>query len=137
MNPAASSVTSPRKREARSRITNGKVLVGNVDQRTAWVRRCRDLIELHVADLGGPASISTAEANLIRRAAVLSVELERMEQRFATTDAAARELEGYQRAASSLRRLLESLGLKRRGDAAPADGSRTAPTAPPWMADDL
>ena len=71
-------------------------------------------MQLHLSDLGGESNCSEAEKSLIRRASVLSVELERMEAAFAVdkTDAAA--LDAYQRASNSLRRLLESLGLKRR-----------------------
>jgi hypothetical protein len=51
----------------------------------------------------------------VRRAALLTLELELLESRFEENDGAkAAELECYQRVASSLRRLLESLGLKRR-----------------------
>jgi len=67
----------------RSRITNGTSLLADVDGRSAWARRCRDLIALHTDDLGGADAVSTAEASIVRRAAVLTMELERMEQAFA------------------------------------------------------
>jgi hypothetical protein len=45
----------------------------------------------------------------------LTVELERMERQFALAGAAsAEDLETYQRCANSMRRLLESVGLRRR-----------------------
>ncbi len=100
---------------ARSRVSNGSALLPGVDGRSCWARRFRDLIALHTADLGGSDYVTAAEASIIRRAAAITVELERLEQRFATDDATdPATLDQYQRAANSLRRLLESVGLKRR-----------------------
>jgi hypothetical protein len=59
--------------------------------------------------------VSTAEYNIIRRASVLIVELERMEAMFAQAgEASVDDLDAYQRVASSLRRLLEAVGIRRR-----------------------
>jgi hypothetical protein len=80
-----------------------------------WARRLRDLIELHIDDLGGIDAVSAAERSIVRRAATLTVELERLETTFALAGAALpQELDLYQRTAGNLRRLLEGLGLKRR-----------------------
>jgi len=80
-----------------------------------WARRLRDVIEAHIADLGGPAAISEAERSIVRRASTLTVELERLEAKFANAgEASPGELDAYQRTANSLRRLLESVGLQRR-----------------------
>jgi hypothetical protein len=98
----------------RSAIANGKLLPG-VDQRNTWVRRAKELIADHISDLGGEANASTAERSIIRRAAVLTVELERLEARFASAgEASAEDLDLYQRTAGNLRRLLEAVGLQRR-----------------------
>jgi hypothetical protein len=103
------------KLNGRSRITNGSSLLPSVDGRSIWARRLRDLIVLHENDYGGADAISEAERSLVRRAAALTVELELMEVKFAANGGAkAWELDSYQRAANSLRRLLESLGLQRR-----------------------
>lgn len=100
---------------ARSRVSNGSAILPGVDGRSVWVRRLRDLIELHVADLGGDGAISEAERSIVRRAATLTVELERMEATFATAgEAEPGALDLYQRTAGNLRRLLESVGLQRR-----------------------
>lgn len=107
-----------------SRITNGSALLpGNVDGRSTWVRRCKDLIALHTTDLGGPENISVAELSLIRRAAALTVELEMMEASWAEAgQATPAQLDLYSRTAGNLRRLLETLGLKRRAkDVTPDD----------------
>ena len=75
----------------------------------------KDLMELHIADLGGESEISEAERSLIRRAATLATELERMEAQFAAAGAADPEtLDLYGRQAGTLKRMLEGLGLKRR-----------------------
>lgn len=99
----------------RSRITNGNAVLPDVDGRSTWVRRVRDLIGLHVADLGGIDNVSEAEKSICRRAAVLTVTLELMESKFGTTgEAKPDEIDLYQRTANSLRRLLESVGIDRR-----------------------
>jgi hypothetical protein len=102
-------------RKGRSKVTNGKVLIAGVDQRSPWVRRAKDVIAAHLADLGGEVNTSAAERSIVRRAGVLTVELERLEARFATAgEASTDDLETYQRCANSLRRLLEAVGLQRR-----------------------
>jgi hypothetical protein len=100
----------------RSRITNGTALLPGIDQRSAWVRRCKDVIADHLSDLGGESNTSAAERSLVRRASVLSVELEMLEQRFAKAEgkASTADIDLYIRGSGSLRRLLESVGLQRR-----------------------
>ncbi len=103
------------KPQSRSRVTNGKSLLEGVDGRSTWVRRLRDLMGLHLADLGGEENTSEAERSIVRRAATLTVELERLELRFALAgEATPNDLDLYQRTANSLRRLLEAIGLPRR-----------------------
>ena len=103
------------KRAGRSRITNGSKLLPGVDGRSPWVRRCKDVINEHISDLGGVDNCSAAERSIIRRAAVLTTELERMEALFASAGEASPEaLDIYSRIASNLRRLLEAVGLERR-----------------------
>ncbi len=103
------------KTKGRSRMSNGTAVLAGVDGRSTWARRLRDLITLHTNDLGGPENVSAAEASIIRRAATLTVELERLEARFASDgEADPTALDQYQRTANSLRRLLEAVGLKRR-----------------------
>ena len=99
----------------RSRITNGSALLPNTDGRSAWVRRCKDVITSHLSDLGGEGNTSAAERSIVRRASVMTVELERLEGKFASAgEATANDLDLYIRAAGNLRRLLESVGLERR-----------------------
>jgi hypothetical protein len=101
----------------RSRCYNGGLLPRIVDGRSPWVRRVKDAIADHLSDLGGEEHASVAERSLVRRAAVLTAELERLEVRFALAGAdevRADDLELYQRGTNTLRRALESLGLRRR-----------------------
>jgi hypothetical protein len=106
------------KSHARSRVTNGSSILPGIDGRSTWVRRLRDLMGLHLVDLGGPDVTSEAERSLIRRASTLTVELEHLELRFALADQAGQpadpaDLDLYQRMANSLRRHLEAVGIKR------------------------
>jgi hypothetical protein len=99
----------------RSRITNGNALLPGVDGRSVWARRCRDVIDLHISDLGGADNVSEAEKSIVRRCAALTVELEHLEFMFATAGSATPDqLDLYQRTANSLRRHLETIGLERR-----------------------
>jgi hypothetical protein len=104
----------------RSRVTNGRTLFikggGGPVETTAWHRRLKDLFQDHVADLGGIEHCSTAEQSLCRRAANLELQLELIERFWAGNggQASERTLHLYQRVTSSLRRVLESLGLQRR-----------------------
>src|SRR6266540_3236166 len=103
------------KTKARSRLSNGHALPRSVDLRTQWARRFRDLLFLHINDLGGPDVASEGEKAIIRRAATLIVELEIMEERFALNGGASLDaLEVYQRCTNTMKRLLEAVGLERR-----------------------
>jgi hypothetical protein len=119
---AISADVDSQKSKGRSRLTNGSQIVADVDGRSTWARRLRDLIQLHLADLAGEAS--EAERSIVRRAAALTVELERMETSFALAgEALPEQLDLYQRTANSLRRLLEAVGLDRRAkDITPLNG---------------
>jgi len=80
------------------------------------MRRLRDIIQAHQADLGGATKLSEGQTAILRRAALLQLQAEMMEQRFALREdgcATANEIETYQRTSNTLRRLLESLDLHR------------------------
>ena len=100
-----------------SAITNGTHILHHLDHRGAWARRLKDLIVNHVNDLGGADNVSEAEKLLVRRCAMLALQCELQEQRFALNEggeATSSELEVYGRTCNTLRRTLESLGLQRR-----------------------
>jgi hypothetical protein len=96
----------------KSRITNGSAILPGIDGRSPWVRRFKDIIREHLSD---KPDATAAEQAIIRRAATLIVELERLEHQFAAAGEADPEtLDLYGRVAGNMRRLLESVGLGRR-----------------------
>jgi hypothetical protein len=56
------------KSKARSRLSNGYALPRSVDLRTQWARRFKDLLVLHINDLGGADNVTEGEKAVIRRA---------------------------------------------------------------------
>lgn len=104
---------SMRPHKVMSRMTSGKTVLPDGDGRTVWARRLRDLIALMTVDAGGDDLLTEGQRALIRRAAVLTVECERMEVKFANDEATPKMLEEYGRATNTLRRTLETIGLKR------------------------
>src|SRR5262245_59340805 len=114
----------PASSRVRSQVTNSRWWLPGGDNKGAWARRFRDVMALHVADLGGDDNISEAEHSLVRRCAALTIELERMESRM-SVDPEPVDFEKYQRMVNTLRRTLESLGLQRRmRDVTPAEELR-------------
>jgi hypothetical protein len=100
-----------RKPEARSRVGNGKVLLPMTDGRSLTARRFQDLFEDIAGDLGGLDLLSEGQKQMIRRAATLSAESERLEAEWA--NGRPFDLTLYSTTANCLRRIFESLGLKR------------------------
>lgn len=103
----------------RSQIANGTAtLLGGKDERSVYVRRMKEIIAEHVEDRGGLDALSAAEKSSIRRVAVLTIELEKLETRFAEDPTVGeRTLDLYSRTAGNLGRLLERLGMKRKEQA--------------------
>jgi hypothetical protein len=99
----------------RARVSNGTVLLAVGDNRSVWCRRVKDLIAAHIADLGGPEQVSEAERSIVRRISTLTCELEALEVVFAANgQASERQLDLYSRVSSTVRRLLEAIGIKTR-----------------------
>jgi hypothetical protein len=93
-------------------VANGSGLLSKVDGRTLWVRRFKEILADHLSDI---PEATVGERSIIRRASTLEVELEKMEVAFASTNSATpADIDLYARCAANLRRLLESVGLKRR-----------------------
>ena len=96
----------------KTRMTNGSALLPGVDGRLLWVKRCKEILADH---LGDKPDATAAEQAIIRRAAVMIVELERLERQFALAGEADPDtLDLYGRVAGNMRRLLESVGIDRR-----------------------
>jgi hypothetical protein len=105
---------APRPQTLKSKVTNGRrVFAIGGDGRGAWTRRWRDLVELHIADLGGADRMSEAQLSLCRRVSAIEVQLEQMEASMSEGDLNV-DLDLYNRLAGNLRRILESLGLERK-----------------------
>jgi hypothetical protein len=102
----------PESKRLRSAVTNGERAFVLGDGNSPWARRQRDLIALHIADLGGEERLSENQLSLCRRAATLETELEMLEGQLSLGKVA--DLDLYNRLSGNLRRILESLGLERR-----------------------
>jgi len=79
-----------------SKITNGTRLLPSVDCRSGWARRFSDLTRELISDCD---AMSGGQVELCRRAGALSVELERMETKWAAAEGChdLKELETFQR----------------------------------------
>jgi hypothetical protein len=128
------SPVKPVKDRNSSYLTNGTKLLPGVDGRNPWARRARDVLKEHISDLGGIDNTSAAERSLVRRAAVMTTELEQLEAKFANAGHADPEdLDLYIRASGNLRRLLERVGLQRRAKEVEkfVDGKMSEPPSMP------
>ena len=105
------SVSVARPARQRSAVTNGRRSFVVGDGNSPWARRHRDLAELYLDDLGPRETLSEAEVSLAKRAATLAVELEAMEGKLSMGEEV--DLDLYSRVAGHLRRVHESLGIKR------------------------
>jgi hypothetical protein len=99
------------KSSTRSKAANGKLLP-MTDGRSATARRFKDLVEDIAADLGGKDHLSEGQRQLIRRAAMLSAESERMEA-LAARGEAEFDIDLYGMICDRLGRLFGRLGLER------------------------
>jgi len=121
-----------------SAITSGrKLFFEGADPNSEFSRRFRDLAGHHVADLGGTGALSAAKLSLCRRAAALEVQCEALEARMSAGEEV--DLDRYGRAASHLRRILETLGIERKPTApyleAHVVGAPFTPLTARWRAE--
>jgi hypothetical protein len=111
-NVAETSVLRPAKvTRNRSRISNGRELLPDIDLRLAIARRYRDLVAQIAIDQGGPDRCSETRMQLIRRfasGAVLAEELEARLVRGEQVDIAEHAL-----LSSTLVRLAQRIGINR------------------------
>jgi hypothetical protein len=110
--PDESPASSARKPEARSRVTNGKELLANIDGRSTEARRYRDLCFSFADDCGGAASLTEAQRALVRQAASLVVQSERLASAAIRGELVSDEQQT--RVANALGRTLNRLGIKKR-----------------------
>jgi hypothetical protein len=102
-----------RSSKLRSKLSNGSKLLPMTDGRSATARRFKDLVEDIAADLGGKDHLSEGQRQLIRRAAMLSAESERMEA-LAARGEAGFDIDLYGMICDRLGRLFGRLGLERK-----------------------
>lgn len=95
----------------RSRVTNGSRVFVEGDGRSAWSRRWKDICQALADDLGGEDAIGEIERSLIRRAASLTVETERLEGLLSQGEPV--DIDALGRVVGHLRRVLEQLQAKR------------------------
>lgn len=105
-------VRSMKRGKGRSRVTNGSKLLPLADGRSVTARRFRDLYEDIATDLGGLDLLSEGQKQLIRRAAMLSAESERLEALSARGEAGF-DIDLYGMLCDRLGRLFGRLGLER------------------------
>lgn len=70
--------TAKRAPEQRSRVGNGRLLLPMTDRRSASYRRLQDLVEDISRDLGGAEHLNESQRTLVKMAATLTAECERM-----------------------------------------------------------
>jgi len=104
--------TPSRAKRPRSAVTSGRQLFIEGNPNSAWSRRFHDLVLGHVSDLGGADFLSEAQFSLIRRAAAIECELERLDARLSAGEPV--DLDSYGRCAGHLRRLFETIGVERK-----------------------
>ena len=111
--PRRAKRSTKRATRPRSAVTSGRQLFIEGDPHSAWSRRYHDLVVGHCNDIGpGPDLLSEAQLSLIRRAASIECELERLDAMLSA--GAEVNLDAYGRASSHLRRLFETLGIERK-----------------------
>ena len=103
--------SADRSRTLRSRVTNGKELLANVDGRTAAARRYRDLTISLADDLGGASSLTETQTALVRQAAAMIVQSEKLQGEVLRGEVV--DSEQLVRLANAATRILSRLGLKR------------------------
>jgi hypothetical protein len=95
----------------RSRVTNGSKLMASVDGRSAEARRFRDVAGALADDLGGEASLTAAQRTLVRQAAALTVQSEKLQSAMIRGEAI--DDEQMTRVANSLSRTIHRLGIRK------------------------
>jgi hypothetical protein len=106
--------------DQRSRVSNHKDLLPNLDGRSSSARRFRDLVAAFVSDSAGIEHVSEVRLNLIRRLAATIVAAETMEAKL--IDGENVDITTLCQLASTTVRISSRLGLERRSrDVTPPD----------------
>jgi hypothetical protein len=97
----------------RSAVSNGNTLfvVDTIDGRTKEARRFRDVLAQIMDDLGGADRLSEGQKQLARRAALMSLECEKLEAKAVAGEEI--DLEAFGKLSDRIGRAFQRLGLKR------------------------
>jgi hypothetical protein len=101
-----------RSSKQRSRMTNGAVLLPDVDGRSAMARRFKDISSAILADQGGAEQCSETRLQLVRRFAAAAVLAEKMESHLANGEQI--DIQEHALLCSTLTRLAQRIGIERR-----------------------
>ena len=99
------------KSQARSRITNHRDLLPDVDGRTSTARRYRDVLAAIIVDQGGLDRMAECRLQLARRFAACAVLAEAMEARMANGEVL--DIAEYSTLTSTLVRVAQRIGIER------------------------
>lgn len=100
-----------RRKHARSRVSNGRDVLPNVDGRSLVARRYRDISTAILIDQGGLDQCSESRQQLIRRFAAAAVLAEQMESRLANGEQI--DVAEHATLSSTLVRLAAKIGIDR------------------------
>ena len=109
--PAASPPFAALPPTARSRVTNHRDLLPNIDGRSLMARRYRDIIGAVITDQGGLDRMAEARLQLCRRFAACSVLAEAMETRLVNGEAF--NIGEYAQLTSTMVRVAHRIGINR------------------------
>jgi len=101
-----------KKPTARSRISNGRELLPDIDGRSAVARRYRDIVSAILVDQGGEELCSESRQQLVRRFAAAAVIAEQMEARLARGEQI--NISEHALLCSTLVRVAQRIGINRR-----------------------
>jgi len=103
-----------RHKHGRTRITNGRDILPNIDGRSLIARRYRDIVSAILIDQGGVDRCSESRKQLIRRFAAAAVLAEQMEARLASGEPIdPRFIAEHATLSSTLVRLAAKVGINR------------------------
>jgi hypothetical protein len=100
-----------RKAQARSRVSNGRELLPNVDGRSLVARRYRDIMSAIASDQGGVDRLSEARLQLIRRFAAAACLAEQLEARLAHGEQI--DIQDHALLVSTMLRVAQRIGVDR------------------------
>jgi hypothetical protein len=123
METAATSPTDSRKvagakAHTRSRVSNGRDVLPDVDGRSVIARRYRDVIGAILVDQGGEDQCSESRKQLIRRFAAAAVLAEQLESKLANGEQIS--ISEHALLSSTLTRLAQRIGINRVAKAVPS-----------------